>query len=111
MCNTHIPKKQISCFVTVCLVGDLNDELWCTTASSRAAATYSWSFPLSPILHLIVPMQNFIAQGRVVNVSSHSRALKHLFTKIRDAKTPRVEFCTYANRLMTIIRLFAVSTV
>ena len=108
--KTHILKKQISSSVTVCLVGVLNDKLWFAQPADTVLQ-YRWSLPLPPVLLISFSMQNFIAQGRVVNVSSNSRALKHLFTKIRDAKTPRVEFCTYANRLMTIIRLVTASTV
>lgn len=41
--------------------------------------------------------------GSVIVVSKGVRAMRHLFTKIRDKDTDRVEFCAYANRLMTII--------
>lgn len=36
-------------------------------------------------------------------VSKSVRSLSHLFTKIRDKNTSRVEFCRFCNRLMTIL--------
>ena len=39
----------------------------------------------------------------VIDLSTSSRALKHLFTKIRDETTPALEFRKYSKRLMHII--------
>lgn len=42
-------------------------------------------------------------------VSQHVRSLSHLFVKVRDQKTKRVDFCHYSNRLMTIVWLVSAS--
>ena len=41
--------------------------------------------------------------SKTVNLMDSIRCLKHLFTKIRDSKTERTEFTTYASRLMRVI--------
>jgi uracil phosphoribosyltransferase len=39
----------------------------------------------------------------VVCLSGSIRALKHLFTQIRDAETGKADFVKYSNRLMTLL--------
>jgi len=43
------------------------------------------------------------SHDNVVCVSEQLRCMKHLFTKIRDQRTPKVEFVTYSKRLMGLI--------
>ena len=45
-----------------------------------------------------------MSSGRVVvNLIESIKCLRHLFTKIRDSKTERYEFTSYASRLMRVI--------
>ena len=45
-----------------------------------------------------------MSSGRVVvNLIESIKCLRHLFTKIRDSKTERIEFTSYASRLMRVI--------
>jgi hypothetical protein len=62
--------------------------------------------PLSPPRKLsALPMDGLIEYGgSVVAVSRSMRSLKHLFTKIRDQDSSRMQFCVYANRIMTLLR-------
>lgn len=44
-----------------------------------------------------------MSSGKVVNLIDSIKCLKHLFTRIRDKNTERIEFTSYANRLMRVI--------